>query len=496
MTRNQLASTAPVGKYIENNFQLLLIFLLGLFLRICYLGAESMWLDEIFSVEMSHLNPINIVKENMLQGDSNPPLYYVLLHYWVIMFGDSEFASRMLSVIPGSLSVLLIYKFGRELFNKNAGLIAALIMAVSVFQIKYSQEARTYSLIVFLTLFSNYLFLRLLSGYRYKYVLGYVFITAALIYAHYYWVFYVMAQNVYVFTKLILNPRGEWPGFKRWIAVQFILVVVWLPEFILLKGADAMHEGFWRARPDIHTVIDTILQFSGSLQLLILFFVLSAFTVVSAVGANFKSGPKETVNRAGSLPQDSPFSNTIDRVYFLIVLLFTPIIFAFIISRVFNPIYGDRYLIGASPALYVLIAAGIDNLGFKKLQVFAVILIVCLSLLGIYRYYLSADKHQWREAVYYIEENASPGDLIMVSPDFELRSLEYYLKRNDLGAVELSRQSNLDFGLKNGKAWVVCPDHSGQDAPVDEDSLKQYNKILSEKNYNKVKIYLLTGKSD
>ena len=75
-------------------------------------------------------------------------------------------------LIPGSLSVLLIYKFGKELFNKNAGLIAALIMAVSVFQIKYSQEARTYSLIVFLTLLSNYFFLRLLSGYKFKYVSG------------------------------------------------------------------------------------------------------------------------------------------------------------------------------------------------------------------------------------------------------------------------------------------------------------------------------------
>ena len=54
----------------------------------------------------------------------------------------------------------------------------------------------------------------------------------------------------------------------------------------------------------------------------------------------------------------------------------------------------------------------------------------------------------------------------MVSPDFELMSLEYYLKRKDLKAVALSEQSNLDFGLKGGKVWVVCPYHGGQDAPV------------------------------
>lgn len=418
MTGYQLAAPAAVRNYIRSNLPLLLIFLLGLFLRIYHLGTESLWLDEIFSVDMSRLSPINIVKEILRQGESSPPLYYALLHYWVIVFGDSEFASRLFSVIPGSLSVLLIYKFCKELFNKNAGLIAALIMAVSVYQIKYSQEARTYSLIVFLMLLSNYLFLRLLSGYRFKYALGYIFVTASLMYAHYYSVFYIAAQNIYVFTKLILNPRGEWPAFKRWIALQFILFVVLLPELMLLRGADAIHEGFWRARPSIHTVIYTIVQFSGSLPLLILFFVLSVYTVVSAIRADYKSTLEEPVSRAGGTTKDSPFSNKIDRIYFLIVLLFAPMILAFIVSMIFNPIFGDRYLIGASPALYILVAAGIDNLGFRKLKVLAVVLVVCLSLFRIYRYYLTVDKHQWREAVHYIEENASPGDMVMVSPGF------------------------------------------------------------------------------
>jgi len=495
MTRNQLTSPAPVRDYIGNNLLLLLIFLLGLFLRVCYLGAESMWFDEVYSIGMSHLSPINIVKEIFRQHENNPPLYYVLLHYWVSFFGDSEFASRMLSVIPGSLSVLFIYKFGKELFNKNAGLIAALIMAVSVFQIKYSQEARTYSLIVFLALLSNYFFFRLLSAHKFKYILGYFLTSALLVYDHFYWVFYIAAQNIYVFTKMIINPNGKWPGFKRWMALQFILVAVSLPEFILLRGADAMHEGFWRARPNLHTVVDTILQFSGSLPLLILFFVLSVYMVICAIGATLKSAHKEPVSRTGGIMQDPPLSNKIDKVYFLIVLLFTPVIFAFIISMILNPIYGDRYLIGVPPALYILVAAGIDNLGFKKLKVIAVVLIVGLSLLQIYRYYLSVDKHQWREAVHYIEENASPGDLIMVYPDFELISLEYYLGRNDLRAVALYQQPNRDLGLKGGKAWVISP-YRAQDTPVDVEGLKQYNKLISEKDFNKIKIYLLTGKSD
>ena len=499
MTRNQLTSPASIRGYIGNNLLLLLIFLLGLFLRVCYLGAESMWFDEVYSIGMSHLSPINIVKEIFRQHENNPPLYYVLLHYWIIIFGDSEFASRMLSVIPGSLSVLLIYKFGKELFNKNAGLIAALIMAVSVFQIKYSQEARTYSLIVFLALLSNYFFFRLLSAHKFKFMLGYILTSALLIYDHYYWVFYIAAQNIYVFSKLLVNVRGGWPGFKWWILLQLTLVVISLPELIMLSGAYALRGGFWIERPNINAIVDPLLRFSGSIPLLILFFVLSVNVILNAFGINSKSAFNEVFSRLRGFTQNLAFSE-VDRVYLLVVLLFTPIILPFIVSRNFTSIYGARYMIGASSILYILVAAGIDKLGLNKAKIFVVILIVCLSLIQVYRYYESVEKHQWREAVNYIEENAPPGDLIIVYPDYELGSLEYYLKRNDLKTMTLPQKPNLDFDLSGENAWVISSylisaDQDSRNA-VSETNLKKYNKLLSVKDYYKLKIYHLTGKSD
>lgn len=496
MMKNQHNNPTPVYDFIRTNLPLILIFLVALFLRIDSLGKESMWLDEVYTVEMSRLGPIQIVKEIIRQNENHPPLYYVLMHYWVMVFGDREFASRLLPALSGSFSVLLIYKFGKELFNKNTGLLAALIMSVSVFQIEYSQEARTYSLIVFLTLLSNYFFLRLLSVPKLKYVLGYILTGAVLIYDHYYWVFYIAAQNIYVFTKLILDRRREWPTFKRWIVLQLVLAVVSLPELMMLRGADAVHEGYWLARPNLYTIRGTVLQFSGSIPLLILFFVLSVYAVISAFGANFKVGLKEPVSRASGISEVSPFSNKIDRLYFLIILLFTPVILPFIVSLTFSPVYNVRYTIGASSILFILVAAGIDNLKFKKLKVFAVVLIVCLSLLQVYRYYEFVDKHQWREAVHYIEEKASPGDLVMVYPDFELRSLEYYLKRKDLRTMALPEKPNLDFGLKGGKIWVVSSYQGDQYNAVNEGILKQHNELLSEKDYKKIKIYLLTGKSE
>jgi uncharacterized membrane protein len=90
----------------------------------------------------SNLNLFQIV-ENSAQS-VHPPLYYVILHYWINLFGDTEFSTRFLSVIFGLFSIFMIYKVGTLLFNKNVGMLSSLLLALSVFHIQYSQEVRMY----------------------------------------------------------------------------------------------------------------------------------------------------------------------------------------------------------------------------------------------------------------------------------------------------------------------------------------------------------------
>ena len=105
--------------FIRNNYLLLLIFLVVLFLRIYDLSSESIWYDEAISVAVAKLDLLAQVKWSFIQNDNNPPLYYTILHYWVWIFGDSEFASRLPSAIFGSFSIIAIYSVGRFLFNKK-----------------------------------------------------------------------------------------------------------------------------------------------------------------------------------------------------------------------------------------------------------------------------------------------------------------------------------------------------------------------------------------
>src|SRR5436309_2114673 len=111
-------------------------------------------------------------------------LYYLLLRTWVHL-GSSEFVVRLLSVIFGVAAVPMVYLLGRDLFSRATGMIAAALLAVHAFHIYFSQEARSYALLVLLLIVSAYFFARLAaSPERRLYRLGYPVASAPAFYAH------------------------------------------------------------------------------------------------------------------------------------------------------------------------------------------------------------------------------------------------------------------------------------------------------------------------
>ncbi len=83
-------------------------------LRIVQLGHDSVWVDEAFSARVANLGLTDLV-QTATSDDTNPPLYYVLLHGWINVFGDSETALRSLSAVVGVLLVFVVFKLGDRL---------------------------------------------------------------------------------------------------------------------------------------------------------------------------------------------------------------------------------------------------------------------------------------------------------------------------------------------------------------------------------------------
>src|SRR4030067_2169863 len=96
-------------------FILGLILITGFLLRIHKLSSQSIWLDEAGSIYHSQQNFIHAITFK----DSTPALYYVLLHFWIMLTGTSEFSVRLLSVFFGTASLFIIYLLGAHIFNKT-----------------------------------------------------------------------------------------------------------------------------------------------------------------------------------------------------------------------------------------------------------------------------------------------------------------------------------------------------------------------------------------
>ena len=117
------------------------ILLLAFCLRIFGITHLELWLDEANSVLVANSSLQEIFAR--LSLDASPPLYYILLHYWMAVFGTSEFAVRLLSAVGGVLLVACIIRVGKSMFSLEIGLIAGLFMACSPVQVDFSQQART-----------------------------------------------------------------------------------------------------------------------------------------------------------------------------------------------------------------------------------------------------------------------------------------------------------------------------------------------------------------
>lgn len=152
------------------------IVLIGLGLRLWQIGSASFWTDEFFSVEVAsgrgfeHLDvpsgKLTAARDltdldtadgwetlgRSLSRSTHPPLYFLLLRLWCLVFGDSDAAARAMSAVWSALGILLIYDVVRLLHGRHLALWAALVMALAGPQIEFAQEARGYSLLIALML--------------------------------------------------------------------------------------------------------------------------------------------------------------------------------------------------------------------------------------------------------------------------------------------------------------------------------------------------------
>ena len=395
-----------------------LILFLGAFLRFIYIGKQSLWIDETGTYELMIGSISSIIKK--LTIEFAPPFYYIFPKISLYVFGKNEFAMRLPSVIFGILSIFMIYKLGKYLFNNKAGLISALILATNPLNIATSQNARPYSLSILLTLISIFYFFKILKEGKIKNWIFYIISSALLIYTHPFNLFIILIQNVY----MLIIYRKNFIMLRNWFLSQLILFILYLPWLSVTISAifNAAEIYYYGISPSLFKLLRVFPRFSGYapnevnkyLQVfnLELNFTdwLWIFCLLLICFVFFISFVKAVIN----------IKKNKNSIFFLLLFLILPVLIIFLISKIYTPLFEDKYFLTSSIALYLIVGYGISMIrgGKKKILFISLILLVIflqlmLNVFGFHDIYFNNYVNDFRTPISYIEQNSKQNDLVL-----------------------------------------------------------------------------------
>jgi uncharacterized membrane protein len=245
---------------------LCLITALGVAVRAYHLSSKSFWFDEAFSWRLIQFPFFEMLARTA--QDNHPPLYFILLKAWAALFGTSEFALRGFSVLCGGVTVVAMYAFMREAFvrrepldgtppdanGKEPSLLVAGLVALSAFQIYWSREVRMYTLGTALAALSSWALFWALKAPTQSLkrwtVCGLLALSFA--YTHYYALFSLAAEAVFVCAYLLFRTRsccGSPVSSKHFWCPAFagaIVLAGWLPWApFFLRQKTQVQADFW-----------------------------------------------------------------------------------------------------------------------------------------------------------------------------------------------------------------------------------------------------------
>jgi len=375
-------------------------------LRFHALAARPFWFDEGISVGIAKLDWASFARL-LWQREANMSLYYVLLRGWMF-FGGSEFFVRGFSALVGTVTVPLLYLLGRWLFNSQVGLIAAGLLAVNSYHIRYSQEARAYALVMFMAVICAYFFADYVRSSGRRGGMATAATGALLVYCHFYGALFLAAQMISLFLvrPLDFNWKDAFRNF-RW----FLYFVFPLIAFVVVRGSSQM---LWVPRISIAAISDFFRLYTGNRG-----WPLEILFAAAGLAAAWACREQWVRNR---------FSfETWAQVSVWISLVF-PLGLVLAIS-IWKPLFIARYMIFCLPPLILIAGVGISRARIPAIQFLALAAFAIFSVQGVLRYYaqdFDIWREDWRSASQFLLANARADDGVIFYPGPARMSYEFY----------------------------------------------------------------------
>jgi mannosyltransferase len=445
-----MSSLADKGHVWKRLSLLILILLLGCALRFFRLEEREMWYDEAFAVLYAEkgLGAIIYGTITPIEGaaaDIHPLLYYFFLHNWM-GFGQSPFIVRFPSVVFGLLSICLIFRLGRELFNAWIGLLAATLTSISPFHIWYCQEARMYSLLCLSSLLAIYFFVRVWKEGKWVHWIAFTLCTALSLYAH------NLAFLILFTLDLFVLLRRRWELLRPLFIVHIAIGLLFLPWLLLVPSQFAkVQQAYWIPKPGPSELVRTLIVFTFNLPVpdwllpFSLFFslLLLSLTLYRTLRPSFKER------------RDWPEHLTMS-------LAFIPVIAMFLISQM-KPVYIERAVLVCALAYYLTVAQAFlkgKSPRFVILSLIPVPLLLAASLWYQYNY-SEFPRSPFREVNTYLVDHYRSGDVIIHDSKLSFFPSHYYdrdLVQEYIGDVPGSPTDTLALPTQEVLGLLAQPD--------------------------------------
>ncbi len=401
-------------KLLKGYSPLLLLFLLNVALKCIYLTAEPVSHDEPFTIYHAQLDFSELV--GYLKHYNNPPLFELILHAWIKVFGISELSVRILPMLFSSASVVFVYLIGRRFFNARVALPASLLFTFSTMQIWYAHDCRVYSLFLLLTLISFYLFFTLLKegSLSFKKSVVLLLVQALLIYAHYFGLFVWLLQALILLAFHVRNKKL----LIRFTGIMLGASLLYLPQVLSLceRFADSAGNGTWLKPPSgPESLYNMIWSFSNApvIAVLCIALLLAALVKFLILAKQQRAQPE---------------------ALYLCIWFVIPFLAMFFLSYSI-PMFLDRYLIYITPAFYLLLVLSLSFLlpGKKAFYTGSVLLIAGFAFSASLN---PSKKRALRETVDFVVSRKDPGTLVLICPPEFMTTFAYYYKRDYFRQVE------------------------------------------------------------
>jgi mannosyltransferase len=400
---------------------LFVLMAISVFIRTRYLSGE-LWMNEglILGISTHSLSAI----PGVLRHDGSPPLFFWLLHIWMLAFGTSESATHSLSLLFGMLTVPVALWAGWSLFGTRAGVTAAVTFALSGFITDYSQETGMYTLMALLGLIATAAFLHAFVYRRRKYLILFALAQTLMLYTHAWAVFYFAGAAIAVVLLMASSdePRALLNDGLFCFVGAAILFLPWLPTFIyqLAHSTEPWDSSARYGAPRLS------LNLLGGDRVTVALGVATAIAVATIVARARRRTPEARA------------------VWALILIPVAALLLALIASSV-TPVWIARYFAPTLGPVLLLAAWGLARSGI----IGVVALVLCVAFLADPSSFSPQYKSDMRDVSAEVTPLLHQGDLVVTGQPEQIALIWYYLPRevrfaSTLGPVTDPRYMNWD----------------------------------------------------